>query len=44
MFAGSTYFKDLSSWKLNNNCNTENMFMDCPLLNKAKMLPQGFKK
>ena len=36
MFKNSNYNNDLSSWKINDNCYSRNMFYYCPIENKYK--------
>jgi hypothetical protein len=44
MFRESEFNVDISKWKLNNKCNTENMFKDCLLKNQSEKWPQNYKE
>ena len=36
MFYGAKFNQDISRWKINKDCNTKEMFNDCPIKNEYK--------
>ena len=36
MFSNSKFNRDISKWKINKNCDTTNMFKDCPIRDEYK--------